>query len=98
MRKKEQSIDETAVTANNIRVDQFDYFIGEVFLQLELLGLGDRQIAALKSSLRKVFWDFYNSYVENTAGLVDPSKQARIDAGIEVASTTTSSYSTYYKM
>jgi hypothetical protein len=71
------------MTANNIRVDQFDYLIGKVFRHLELLGLTDRQLTALKASLREMFWDWYNSYVDNPSGYADPSKHARVEAGIE---------------
>ncbi len=71
-------------------VQQFDWLIGKVFNHTELLGLPDRQLKAYRSSLRTMFWDWYNSHMENLSGLSDPSYQARVEAGIEPSSSSTS--------
>jgi hypothetical protein len=70
---------------SSIKVDvlEFDVLIGETFALSELLGLSDRQITAYKATLRRNFWDWYNTKMENSMGFADPSRQARIDKGIE---------------
>jgi hypothetical protein len=76
-----------AVIRTNVK--SFDHLIGEVFTHVELLGLPDRQIAAYKKSLRSIFWGWYNSHIDNEFGMVDPSRAARVDAGIEPLTTGT---------
>lgn len=66
-----------------VNVSGFDYLIGELFTHVELLGLPDRQLSALKSTTRKMFWDWYNNHMDNEIGLADPSRQWRVEAGIE---------------
>lgn len=66
-----------------IYVDNFDYLIGKLFTHTELLGLPERQLSAFKSTTREMFWDWYNAYMINEHGFADPSRQHRIEAGIE---------------
>lgn len=72
-----------------IGVKDLDFLIGRVFEHCELVGMTDRQLSAFKSSLRDIFWDWFNQYIDNPAGLADPSKQARIVTGIEPKTTST---------
>lgn len=80
-----------------VDVAYFDYLLGKLFSHTELLGLSDRQLTAYKSTVRQMFWDWYNRLFDNPTGLADPSKQLRIDAGIEPNVTVTSSSGTYVK-
>lgn len=77
----------SSIAAITIDVIAFDLLIGKNFRTLELLGLTDRQLAALKSTLRDDCWDWYNAHMENPSGLADPSLRARQAAGIEHAVT-----------
>lgn len=98
-----REIDNTASEATNpytgnitIDVRTFNYLIGKVFTHAELLGLPERQYAVYKSTLRAMFWDWYNSHLDNPQGYSDPSHQARVEAGIEsVISSTSASPVTY---
>ena len=66
-----------------IGVESFDYLIGKLFTHTELLGLPERQHAAYKATVRAMFWDWYNSHMENEMGFADPSHQYRVEAGID---------------
>lgn len=66
-----------------VYVDDFDYLIGKLFTHTELLGLPERQHAAYKSTVRTMFWGWYNAFMQNETGLSDPSYQHRVDAGVE---------------
>lgn len=66
-----------------VNVEYMDYLIGKVFTHTELLGLTDRQLSAYKSTLRQMFWGWYNQALPNPHGLADVSLQARRRAGIE---------------
>lgn len=70
-----------------IGVQDVDHLIGKVFEHCELVGMTDRQLSAYKSSLRDIFWDWFNMYMQtqgiDQSGLADPSKQARIAQSIE---------------
>lgn len=67
----------------NVTVESLDYFIGQVFTHTELLGLPERQLKAFRSTLRDMFWKWYNNHLPNPSGLADPSHQARVRAGID---------------
>jgi len=60
-----------------VNVDSFDYFLGKLFTTFELLGLPDRQGKALKGSVRKMAWEWYDKHLPNPHGLAYPSLQAR---------------------
>jgi len=66
-----------------VNVANFDYLIGKLFTHTELLGLPERQLSAYKSTTREMFWDWYNTFMENEYGYADPSHQWRVEAGIE---------------
>lgn len=82
---------ENAPYSGQIKTDvlSFDNLIGSVFTHSELLGLTDRQLTAYKSTLRQMFWDWYNKHLDNPNGFSDPSRQARVEAGIEQQITST---------
>lgn len=67
----------------SVTVSGMDSLVGKVFTHSELLGLTDRQRAAYQSTLRQIFWDWYNIQLSNPSGLADPSRQARRHHGIE---------------
>lgn len=77
-----------------VDVKSFDYLIGKLFSQLELLGLPDRQAQAYRSSVRRMFWEWYNNHLPNPHGLSDPSLQGRRAQGLEPTHTSklTSTY------
>ena len=82
--KQIESVDERKYNADiKIDVQGLDFLIGKVFLHTELLGLTDRQLTAYRATLRQMCWDWYNSHMENAMGYADPSKQARVEAGID---------------
>lgn len=87
MKDKHKTVlaNESAPYSGAIKTDvmSFDYLIGKVFTHSELLGLTDRQLTAYKSTLRQMFWDWYNRHMDNPHGFADPSRQARVEAGIE---------------
>ena len=64
-------------------VKSFDFLIGKLFTHTELLGLPERQHAAYKATVRAMFWQWYNDHMENNMGFADPSRQWRVEAGIE---------------
>lgn len=70
-----------------IGVKDVDHLIGQVFEHCELVGMTERQLKAYKASLRDIFWDWFNLYMQtqgiDISGLADPSRQARIAQGIE---------------
>ncbi len=73
----------------NVTVESLDYFIGQLFTHTELLGLPERQLAAYRSTVREMFWKWYNNHLPNPHGYSDPSHQARVRAVIEQYTTTT---------
>lgn len=83
--RKEQALKEQPMFGGRIIVDvgSFDYLIGKLFTHTELLGLPERQHIAYKATVRTMFWDWYNSHMENEMGLSDPSRQYRLESGIE---------------
>lgn len=66
-----------------VNVQSFDYLLGKLFTHFELLGLSERQALALRSSVRQMAWEWFNTHLPNPSGLADPSLQARRTAGIE---------------
>lgn len=66
-----------------VNVFSFDEFLGKLFTTFELLGLPDRQGKALKGSVRKMAWDWYDKHLPNPQGYASPSLQARRAAQIE---------------
>lgn len=60
-----------------VNVDSFDNFLGKLFMTFELLGLPDRQGKALRGSVRKMAWEWYDRHLPNPSGLSSPSLQAR---------------------
>lgn len=60
-----------------VNVDSFDAFLGDLFTTFELLGLPDRQAKALKGSVRRMAWKWYDRHLPNPNGLASPSLQAR---------------------
>lgn len=76
-----------------VTVESLDYLIGRLFTHTELLGLPDRQLKAYQSTVRKMFWEWYNNHLPNPSGLVDISHQARVRAGIEQLTTASPSAS-----
>lgn len=66
-----------------VNVHSFDGFLGELFMQFELLGLPDRQAKALRSSVRRMAWKWYDRHLPNPNGLASPSLQARRLARID---------------
>lgn len=71
-----------------IGVLEFDYLIGKLFNHAELLGLPERQLAAYRSSVRDMFWEWFNTWLPNPKGLADVSYQARVAQGVEPKLTT----------
>jgi hypothetical protein len=72
-----------------IDVISFDALIGRLFTHVELLGLTDRQLSALKATVRGMCWEWYNGHLDNESGYADPSHAARVEAGIEPLSSGT---------
>lgn len=60
-----------------VNVDSFDFLLGKMFLTFELLGLPDRQAKALKATIRRTGWEWYDNHLPNPSGLASPSLQAR---------------------
>jgi hypothetical protein len=60
-----------------VNVDSFDELLGKLFTTFELLGLPDRQGKALRSTIRKMSWEWYDKHLPNPSGLASPSLQAR---------------------
>lgn len=67
-----------------VDVNSVNHLLGKILTQADLLGLGDKQHKAYRSTLYQLVWDWYNKHMDNETGLADPSKQARIEAGIEL--------------
>lgn len=67
-----------------VNVYSFDALLGKLFTTFELLGLPERQGSALKGSVRKMAWEWYDKHLPNPSGLASPSLQARRAANINV--------------
>lgn len=78
-----------------INVTTFDTLIGRLFTHMELLGLTDRQLSALKATTRGMFWEWYNGHLDNEHGYADPSHAARVEAGLEPLSASTTGQPIY---
>lgn len=66
-----------------IGVVDVNYLLGQLLTQAEILGLPERQWKAYRGTISRMLWQWYNDNLENPTGLVDPSRQARVEAGIE---------------
>lgn len=66
-----------------VNVYSFDELLGDLFTTFELLGLPERQGQALKGTVRKMGWKWYDKHLPNPHGLMSPSMQARRAAQIE---------------
>lgn len=60
-----------------VNVFSFDDLLAKLFINFELLGLPDRQAQALKSSVRRMGWEWFDRHLPNPRGLASPSLQAR---------------------
>jgi len=60
-----------------VNVPSFDDLLSKLFINFELLGLPDRQAQALKSSVRRMGWEWFDHHLPNPRGLASPSLQAR---------------------
>lgn len=66
-----------------VGVESVNHLLGKILTQAEILGLGESQYQAYRSTLKEMVWDWYNRHMNNPSGYADPSRQARVEAGIE---------------